>query len=936
MDVMKNTVNIRLRKFSFALAVPLGMALSGCDLFGQMTDAEHLAEAKEYQDKGDYLSSVIELKSALQKNPENAEARRLLGETNVKLGKGEDAEKELKRAVDLGVAREAILLSLAQALQLQGKDKEILDSIDAPEGLDAASRAKLLAFRGDAWLAMNKPDKARAEYEEAWKIDDKSALARLGLARLLAANQEIDRAHQLLKEASELSPEEARVWSFQGDLFADQGEAENAEASYSKAMALRKQNQVDRANRALARVSLKNYDAAAEDIRILKTEAPKFFLSHYADGLLLLNQGKYSEAQAALEESLKLNSQYLQAYYFLGVAHLQQNQLSQAEQHLSRVMNAHPGLVHVHKMLALTKFRLNDFQGARSVLLPVLRELPDDSFSQKLMGDIELGLGNKQAGLAYLKRAADLQPDSAVAHLSLGQAMLAQGNKDQGIEALEKAVEVNPSLPEADIALITTHLKHQEYDKAIEITQRMQEKFPRSATPLTLMAGAYIGKGDPAKARELLKQALKLEPLDTQALDNLARLEIAEGKPEEAESLYKNVLAQRPGDLPSLLQLAELEKKKGNAAGMVSFLEQAMEKNPKALAPRVFLGDYYLHSGQPQKTLSLTHEMLELYPQSHTLWAVVGQAEFAIGEPTNAVASFQKLVNLQPQSADAHFLLSRAYAEIKDEKNARSALEKALRFNPNHTAAKYVSVRLLTAEGKQTQADKLFKELKNAHGKSADLFELEAWMALQRKQPRQALTVYEEAGKLFPESNFWPQKVAQVQFEMGDHQASLETLNKWLASHPNDFHIQYVMANSHLLLKQWDEAQTAFSKLHEQAPDNAPVLNNLAWLLRNKDASKALQYAERAHELAPDWAEAADTLGMILLDQGQTERAVTLLRDAASKSPTRLTIAYRLAVALARNGDKTEARKVLSKLLETNEPFAEREAAEKLRKEIGD
>lgn len=51
--------------------------LQGCGK--DLSDADYVLRAKEYHDKGELQASSIQLKSALQKNPSNSEARWLLG-----------------------------------------------------------------------------------------------------------------------------------------------------------------------------------------------------------------------------------------------------------------------------------------------------------------------------------------------------------------------------------------------------------------------------------------------------------------------------------------------------------------------------------------------------------------------------------------------------------------------------------------------------------------------------------------------------------------------------------------------------------------------------------------------------------------------------------------------------------------------------------------
>ena len=76
-------------------------ALIACDT---TTPEEHFASARNYYAAGEVRTAVIELKNALQKAPDLAEARRLLGESHARLGDYPSALKEFERALDLGLA----------------------------------------------------------------------------------------------------------------------------------------------------------------------------------------------------------------------------------------------------------------------------------------------------------------------------------------------------------------------------------------------------------------------------------------------------------------------------------------------------------------------------------------------------------------------------------------------------------------------------------------------------------------------------------------------------------------------------------------------------------------------------------------------------------------------------------------------------------------
>jgi Flp pilus assembly protein TadD len=77
-----------------------------------------------------------------------------------------------------------------------------------------------------------------------------------------------------------------------------------------------------------------------------------------------------------------------------------------------------------------------------------------------------------------------------------------------------------------------------------------------------------------------------------------------------------------------------------------------------------------------------------------------------------------------------------------------------------------------------------------------------------------------------------------------------------------------------------------------------------------------------------------DTLGWILVEQGQARRGLELLRKALAKAPEAASIRYHQAVALARTGNRNQARKDLEQLLRDAPNFTEQEAARSLLKSL--
>jgi len=116
----------------------------------------------------------------------------------------------------------------------------------------------------------------------------------------------------------------------------------------------------------------------------------------------------------------------------------------------------------------------------------------------------------------------------------------------------------------------------------------------------------------------------------------------------------------------------------------------------------------------------------------------------------------------------------------------------------------------------------------------------------------------------------------------------------------------------------------------EIQPNNAAMLNNLAWAAGQLKDPKAVEYAERANELAPGVPALLDTLGVLLLEKGDTTRGVDVLQKAAAGAPHDPAIRLHLAQALLKAGKKDAAKKELETLAKLGNRFPQQAEVAKL------
>jgi putative PEP-CTERM system TPR-repeat lipoprotein len=911
------------------LMVPLG----GCEKLSHSTAQDHVQKAKDYQAKGELRSSIIELKSALQKSPNNAEARGLLGQLYIATGQGAEAEKELKKAQSLGMGEEAIKPLLGKALLLQGLYQRVLDEIQSTPQTSSINLARILELRGDAELGLRHLDQGCSLFRQSLESDAKYVPAYWGLAKCALAHQDLDRAHAELDAALKLDPDNVDSWLFSGDVNSYRGALPDAEKAYRSALKIAPRN--IGAHLGLASVYIKKGELqkAAAEVQAARKLGPKELMVQYMSALVAYEQKQYAQARDTLQEVLRVDPDHMPSVLLSGAVGFALGTYEQAEQDLGRFLARFPDSAFARKMLAGVQLKTGQGEQALNTLKPLLAQEQPDVEVLALAADASLKTKNYPAASGYLKRAASIDPKSAQLHAQLGVSYLAAGESAHAIAELESAAQLDPGQFGADTVLIMTYLNRKEWDKALVAIDSLAKKLPNDATVYNFRGAAYAGKMDFANARKSFEQALAMRPPSSAAALNLAQLDVLDKHPDVARKRLETALAADKNNVQIMLALASLAGATGQEKQYGEWLERAEKADPKALQPRRLLVANYLKHNEPQKALILARELQTASPDSPDALDLLGSTQFAAGESDNALATYRELVAKAPRSPLAYYKLASAEALMKNTKAARASLSKALELKPNYPEAQSALISLDVQAGSFPAALKLAQQMQTEYPTSPIGHGLEGDILMAQKRYGDAERAYEKAFSMI-KSGVFAVKIHQALSRAGNIQKADSGLLDWLRTHPDDLLTRSYLAESYGATGRNKQAIEQYQLILKSSPGNVTVLNNLAWLYFQEKDGRALQTAEEAYKVNPEVPFVPDTLGWILLQQGQVRRALELLQRAATLAPANPGIRYHYAVALVKSGDKIKARKELEGLLTAYQQFPEREDAKRLLKTL--
>lgn len=879
--------------------------LGGCGK--EPTVGEHIAQAQALMDKGDVRQASIELSNALQKAPNDGNARWLMARVALQMGDGARAEKEAKRALELGLGYSTLQPLIAQALLYQGKAEEVLretERIDA--GLVGAQKATLLGLRAQALLLMGRKDEAHEALQEAFGHDPNALSALIGMTAYHGLRQEQAQARRWAERLLQVHPNSPEGWSALGDLEIGAGHYPQAEMAYGKAIELRPFTNLDQAKRALARLHQGKYKEAEADIAALR-QSPyqKHPYVDYVDGLSHWLQKRYKEAAGALAAAHANAPDFPPVRYHLALAYLQLGQHEKALKLAQQLDAQLPRLGEVKRLLGAIHIERGEFDLAKSSLEQALARNPEDPALLELLARLHLQTGEAQKGLEYAERLAHLAPGSQEVQAMLVMARFLAGRPfselpaDPYTQALLNALQTFRSQPA----------------QALAQARALAQKYPDKVAPLNLAAASLMAMGREAEAKAELEKVLRLKPDDPSANHNLALIEVRRGNVIRARDLLRTVVRQQPDNESAVLLLADLERRTGEARRARPLLEAAYGQNPRALGVRVSLAREYLQSGEVSKVLELTRELDDGAVRAQpALLEVRGRALLANGDVPAARREFERWVRLAPNSAPAHFHLALAHNAAGARKEGRAALERAVKLDPRLLPARVAEVRMLVDFKELARARQALARLKQEFGEHPEVLGLEGWFALGTGDYVRAERQLAAALKVRPDPELAILQVRAL-WVQNKREAALRFMQDWLKARPRDLAVLMHLAGAYLEMGRAEEARAVYARVVQHYPNHIVALNNLAWLGRHANLDEAIKHARRAQELAPQDPYVLDTLGMLLIQRGETEQGQRLITQAAERAPKDLDIQTHYAQVLIQQGRGSEARKTLERLI---------------------
>ncbi len=916
--------SIHSHRLTMAVVV-VGMALvAGC---GKQDPASYTKSAQSYLAKKDYKSAAIQFKNAIQLDPNALETRLAYASVLFETGDTAGALTEFRRARELGAAPDRVNPMMARAMLAASNYQAVIDEFAEISLGTLEGTAELQALVGHAYTRLDKTKEANAAFAKALRARPDHEGATAGIARLALMAGDLKQASSLIDRLTAQAPDGVETTLLRGELAMAKGEVLEAIDVLEKVVKLRPTATQARYALVSALLQKREFERAAqylEAARKLGTPVPAML---YLEASLAMMQERVGDARNLVQSVLKVHPEHVPSLVLAGSVELRAGSLGFAEEYLRKALLLAPDNVTARRMLVGSYSRGGQADRALETLQPLLNRVNPDAATLALAGEVYLAAGDMKNAVQFLERSIAADKNNPAIRTRLAQVRLSTGDAARAVPELEAIARGHDTDYNADVILVMNYLRQNAPDKALAAVARLAQKQPNNPLTHQLAGAAHQAKRDLASARTSHEKALSLQPAYVPSLRALAQIDVLEGKSGAARQRYEDLVSKNQANSAVLLAYAATLRGTGaDAKEIGSVLERAVRADSAAVEPRLALIDHLVSTADARRALQVAQEANTLIPNNPRIIEALGVAQQAAGNIHQAIETLRQNALQQPKAAQPQIRLAGAFAAAKDYTRAAQTLKRAIALDPQRVDLHRDVAIYLAQAGRTDEALAEARAVQKARPTDALGWVIEGDLQQMRKEWRVALDAYRTGQRLGGEA-LVSRRIMATLAGVADNVEARRYVERWSKESVRDPLPRVFLAEREMHDRKFAAAADRYRELITLQPNNPTFLNNLAWVSAQLGEPGALKYAEDAHRLAPDSPAVLDTLGWLLIEQGDDKRGLEMLNRAVSLAPRANGIRLNLARGLIKSGDKVAARKELELIAKSTDPSPARDEA---------
>ncbi|HUG99750.1 MAG TPA: XrtA/PEP-CTERM system TPR-repeat protein PrsT [Gammaproteobacteria bacterium] len=571
------------------------------------------------------------LSRAVEADPENVVARKLLAQTRLGLGAPRDALAALRPVA----GRDSGAASMAGMASIQAGDPEAAIELFQRELEDDPDNDTVRMQLVVGLMAAGRNDEALAQLGLLKDLDDAEQVRAdlIGVAVHLRA-LDLNAARAAAATAAEGRPNDPQLRNTLGAMFLAANEADDAAAWFEDALRVQPGNAAAEFNLGRIAAAAGRIDEAETRFRAVLAAEPDNPAAKTALAQVAWSTGRRAEAIRQLE-----------------------------------ALNESPGAALPPRLLLA---RYLQAEGERDRAIEVARkaaqDYPENADAANALGRMLYDAGQHAEALSAFRRAIELVPGNPQLLLSSARARAALGEIDEARNELRNALAVDPDFTPARQALVDIERRTGRLEAAAEGIAYLKRNAAANDPSVALLEGELLLARREYEAAIPAFETAIAGDIGGRAVVGLFQAQERAGRPEAVRTLEES-LEENPDDVLVRVLAADHYLTTGNHAAAIAHYETIQRRLPDNPVMLNNLAWLYARTGD-SRALATAERALEFAPDSPQVMDTLGWILHEQGDNARAIELIREARELAPDMPEIRYHHAVLLAETGDRDGA--------------------------------------------------------------------------------------------------------------------------------------------------------------------------------------------------------------------------------------------------------------------------
>ncbi len=406
-------------------------------------------------------------------------------------------------------------------------------------------------------------------------------------------------------------------------------------------------------------------------------------LIYFYRGNAYLPKGNYDLALADLNQSIKLQPIFAEAYANRSLLHMVKSDYTRALADGNQAVKLKPDLAVAHNNRGIIYATTGNYDGAIADFSQTLKLIPKtsnpahtDRTNSRQLSSFDLNDDRKIPVASFL--TTDLSDD--IIYVNRGFAYLAKGNYDSALADFKQAIQLQPNSIFAYLNRSAVYFVKQDYDRGLADLNQVIQLQPNFDLAYVKRGSVYYFKGDYDRALTDLNHAIQLQASSASSYAVRGEIYFKRDDFDRAIADSSQAIKLQPNLVDAYRNRGKSYREKGDYDRAIADYDQAIKLGSEPTNAEIYNGRgwTYAQAGKFDQAIADLNQAIKLNPDEANFYDSRGFAYAGKREYDQAISDYNQALKLNPDADYAYYHRGIVYRALGDRQKAIADFKRTL------------------------------------------------------------------------------------------------------------------------------------------------------------------------------------------------------------------------------------------------------------------